>query len=349
MRKSLRWIKKLNYFSTFRFTTMENVTLKKIAEVLGLSISTVSRALKDHPDISQQTKLKVRELSNTLDYEPNANAINLRTRNNNIFGLMIPTANNSFYNSFLSALEFESRQKGYSLIIMQSSDDPEIEKNILKLFRQNRVAGVFACITPNTKELEAYKKMNDLSIPVVFYDKVPDMDSYRVSVDDESAAWTAIQELLNAGKKNILAIFGNKNMSITKNRMRAFNDVLLKNRGVACRFEHANNSEEATQIALRHFQADERPDAVFCMSDEILIGTMKAVQESTISYPDQIGIITISDGMIPNFYYPNITYVQTSGHKLGKKAFECMLARINEKDVEKINLVEAELFSGGSL
>lgn len=328
---------------------MENVTLKKISEVLGLSISTISRALKDHPDISQQTKIKVRELANTLDYEPNANAINLRTRNNNIFGLMIPTANNSFYNSFLSSLEFECRQKGYSLIIMQSSDDPEIEKNILKLFRQNRVAGVFACITPATREMDTYKKMDDLSIPVVFYDKVPEIESFRVSVDDAAAAWIAIQELLNAGKRNILALFGNKNMSITKNRMRAFKDVLLKTTGVNCQFEHANNTDEASIICKQYLSEEKKPDSIFCMSDEILIGTMKALQESGVSYPHDIGIITISDGVIPNFYFPNITYVETSGHKLGKKAFDCMMARISNTEIDKIHLVDAELFIGGSL
>ena len=328
---------------------MENVTLKKISEVLGLSISTVSRALKDHPDISQQTKLKVRELANTLDYEPNANAINLRTRNNHIFGLMIPSANNSFYNSFLSALEDDCRKNGYSLIIMQSGDDPEVEKSILRLYRQNRVAGIFACISPETKELDAFKKMDDLSIPVVFFDKIPDMDCYRVSVNDESAAVMAVTELLKLNKKNILAIFGNKNLSITKNRLKAFKETLQQHPSVQSNIEFANNNRDATEICFRQFQSGQQPDAVFCMSDEIMTGAMKALQQLQIPYPEKTGIITISDGTLPHLYYPEITYVETSGYKLGKIAFDCMMARVNNAPHAKNNLIEPLLFSGGSL
>jgi len=328
---------------------MENVTLKKISEVLGLSISTVSRALKDHPDISQQTKLKVRELANTLDYEPNANAINLRTRNNHIFGLMIPSANNSFYNSFLSALEDDCRKNGYSLIIMQSGDDPEVEKSILRLYRQNRVAGIFACLSPATKDLDAYKKMDDLSIPVVFFDKTPDMDCFRVSVDDETAAIMAVNELLLSRKKNILALFGNKNISITKNRLKAFKDALQKNAEVLAHIEYANNNVEAADICFRYFESTTQPDAVFCMSDEIMTGAMKALQKMQIPYPEKTGIITISDGSFPHLYYPEITYVETSGFKLGKKAFDCMMSRVKNLEHPKNNLVEPLLFKGASL
>ena len=106
---------------------MNNTTLKKISEILGLSISTISRALKDHPDISDKTKQRVVELATTLDYEPNANAINLRTSNSKLFGLIVPSISNGFYNSFISSVEEECRRNGYSLMILQSGDSPDIE------------------------------------------------------------------------------------------------------------------------------------------------------------------------------------------------------------------------------
>ena len=106
---------------------MNNATLKKISEMLGLSISTVSRALKNHPDISERTKQRVTELATALDYEPNTNAVQLRTSKNNLFGLIVPSISNFFYDSFVAAVEEECRKNNYSMIILQSGDDPTAE------------------------------------------------------------------------------------------------------------------------------------------------------------------------------------------------------------------------------
>jgi LacI family transcriptional regulator len=125
---------------------MTNTTLKLLAQQLQLSISTVSRALKDHPDISASTKAKVNALAQSLDYEPNAYAIQLRTQNSKILGVIVPAISNLFYDSFIAAVEEESRNNGYALMILQSSHNPENELDNLKIFRQNRVSGVFACL-----------------------------------------------------------------------------------------------------------------------------------------------------------------------------------------------------------
>ncbi len=125
---------------------MANATLKKIAQVLDISISTVSRALKNHPDISTSTKQKVMELAETLEYEPNAVAVNLRSKNTKVFGIMIPSITNNFYDSFIAAVEEEVKQLGYSLMILQSADNPDTEIENLKIYRQNRVSGVFVCL-----------------------------------------------------------------------------------------------------------------------------------------------------------------------------------------------------------
>ena len=120
---------------------MQQSTLKKLSEVLGISISTVSRALKDHPDISAATKKKVKELATALEYEPNSSAVQLRTRQSNILGILIPTINNFFYDSFISAVEEDARLHGYSVMIMQSRDSLEIETENLHLFRKNMAMG----------------------------------------------------------------------------------------------------------------------------------------------------------------------------------------------------------------
>ncbi len=341
----MRW---KNYLP--KSVNMANATLKKIAQVLDISISTVSRALKNHPDISQSTKQKVMELAETLEYEPNAVAVNLRSKNTKVFGIMIPSITNNFYDSFIAAVEEEVKHSGYSLMILQSADNPETETENLKIYRQNRVSGVFVCLSKETTNLDAFHKMKDAGIPVVFFDKVPDDDTYnRVCLADKDAAVMAAEALLKKNKKNILAIFGDTHMSITKRRLNAFQETLLINQEISLSIEYADTIEEAENIISSYFQLKNQPDAVFCMSDEILMGVMKSVQKLKIEVPQQTGIITLSDGFFPKLYYPEITYIETSGYRLGKLACERMMECVKGKEEAKEIYVNSRFVEGGSL
>ncbi len=329
---------------------MVTTTLKKISEALGVSVSTVSRALKNHPDISESTKKKIQELATILDYEPNANAINLRTKNTKVFGLMVPSITNFFYHSFISSVEEESRKNGYSVMILQTGNDPAMEIENLKICRQNRITGLFACISPDTYDIQQFLRMEDLEIPVIFFDKVPHVESCnRISVNDEAAAVLAAKTLLQKKKKDILAIFGNPNLSITKKRLQAFTELMNNDSSVKLKIEHASSSEEAEKITASYYKKKKIPDALFCMSDEILTGSMKAFLELKINYPANTGIVTMSNGFFPNLYYPEITYVETSGYKLGKLAYTRMLACINGSTFVQEMSVDPVLVSGKSL
>lgn len=329
---------------------MANATLKKIAQVLDISISTVSRALKNHPDISQTTKQKVMELAETLEYEPNAVAVNLRSKNTKVFGIMIPFITNNFYDSFIAAVEEEVKPAGYSLMILQSADDPAIEVENLKIYRQNRVSGVFVCLAKETNNLDAFHKMKDAGIPVVFFDKVPDDDTFnRVCLEDKEAAVMAAEALMKRNKKNILGIFGDTHMSITKRRLKGFRDALSENKNIKVTIEYAGKTEEAENITNRYFQLKKQPDAVFCMSDEILIGVMKTIQKLKIEVPQQASIITLSDGFFPTLYYPEIAYIETSGYRLGKLACERMMQCVQGKEEAKEIYVSSRFVDGGSL
>lgn len=328
---------------------MNNTTLKKISEILGLSISTISRALKDHPDISDKTKQRVIELAATLDYEPNANAINLRTSNSKLFGLIVPTIGNTFYNAFIAAVEEDCRKAGYSLMILQSGDDPAMEIANLKLCRQNRVTGLFVCITPETAGIEAFLKLKDIGVPVIFFDKVPeDPTCNKVCVADAASATLAANAIISKKKKKVLALFGNANLLITKKRLGAFKQTFD---------DHGNKTKVITDTAVSSLQAEEqlllhlkdKPDTVFCMSDEILMGVMKAIQRKNLQVPRDISVITISNGEIPKLYYPEITYVETSGSKLGKLAFSRMMVCLAGSTFIQNLTVDATLVEGGSL
>ena len=329
---------------------MENVTLKRIAEVLGLSISTVSRAIKNHPDISVNTKKRVNELAKFLDYEPNINAINLRAKKNRVLGLIVPTISGFFYDFFISAVEEECRANEYTLIILQSGDDPLIETNNLSICRQNRISGLFVCLAANTTSMAAFDKFSEADIPLVFFDKVPVGDDYnKVCIADESAATLAVDLLIKKNKKNILALFGNKSLSITRNRFEAFNKRIAKQKKVVYHFEHCSSSLEAKNITQQYFSKKDTPDAVFCMSDEILIGAMKSLNELNIEIPAKTSVIALSDGFLPKLYTPEITYIETSGYKLGKLAFTRMMNCLSGK-IEPVTLyTKTPLIEGRSL
>jgi LacI family transcriptional regulator len=305
---------------------MEVITLKRISQVLGLSISTVSRALKNHPDISQNTKTRVHELANSLDYEPNVNAISLRSKKNNLIGLIVPTISGFFYDSFISAVENECRKNGYTLMILQSGNDAEQEIESLKVCRQNRVTGLFVCLSTKTNSMDAFIKVKDADIPLVFFDKVPNEPNFnKVSIDDVAASEFAANLILQKKHKDILAIFGNENLSITKTRYNTFNEVCKKVKGIAVDNKYCSTSEEAREVVKKIFIKKKRPTAIFCMSDEILIGVVKSIQELKIAIPNEVAIVAMSDGMLPKMITPEITYVETSGYKLGLLAFEQML------------------------
>lgn len=329
---------------------MTNTTLKKIAETLGISISTVSRALKKHPDISEQTRQKVIELAETLDYEPNANAVHLRTRNSRLLGILVPTVANHFYESFIASLEEEGRKQGYSVMILQSGNRPEVEMENLKLFRQNRVSGLFAAITAHTEDLSGFEKFAELETPVVFFDVVPAKAGlHTVCMADEQAARMAAEHILRKKKKKVLALFGDAHLSITRKRLDAFTQSFRqKKNNTVLLTQSAGSSGMARQLTDTALQQTDPPDTIFCMSDEILIGVMKALQEHNIKIPEQVAVIAISNGFIPKLFHPEITYVETSGEKLGRLAFAQMMNCVQKLGQSPESILEAALVEGGS-
>jgi len=331
--------------------TMSEVTLKKLADVLNLSISTVSRSLKNHPDVSDETKRKVNELAALLEYEPNTYAINLRTNNSKEFGIIVPGIANDFYQSFIGSIEKEARLNGYSLIILQSGDDPAVELESLRRCKQHRMAGVFVSITSKTTDISNFLKLSEQHIPVIFFDIVPPYEACnKVCIDDTMAATMAAEALIARQKKKILAIFGKAQLSITQKRLQAFQSMFSKyGSGTELNICFADSTGDAFGKVMDHLHTPGNTDAVFCMSDEILIGAMRALQTLGLRTPDDIGILAISEGFIPTFYYPQVTYVETSGSKLAKVAFLRMLACLAGSTYAQELKIESVLVEGGSL
>ena len=330
---------------------MQQSTLKRLSEVLGISISTVSRALKNHPDISEKTKIKVKELAIALEYEPNNYAVQLRTRQSNVLGILVPCIDNFFYDTFIAAVEEDARFHGYSVLIMQSRDKVEIETSNLHLFRKNMVMGLFAAVSIETEDIAPFRKLDEMKIPVVFFDRVPEQDGYhKVCLADETAARIAAEAIIEKKKKNVLGLFGHPHLSISRIRCASFKETFeKKSPETKLTIEFPETITESKRVTLNALKDKNPPDAIFCMGDQILIGTMYAIHELKLRVPEDISIISISNGLMPTMYDPKITYVETSGSKLGKLAFAQMLASLkNELPPEEV-ILESILVEGGSL
>jgi LacI family transcriptional regulator len=330
----------------------KRATLKNISRILNMSISTVSRALKNHPDISEETKKKVQEAANMLDYEPNTFAINLRTDKRNLIGVIIPSISNFFYQSFITAMEEDAKKNDFSLLILQSSDIPETELENLRICRANRVAAVFVSISPFTKDISAFLKLSQTNTLIIFFDKVPPYEAFdKVCIDDEGAANIAAEEIIKKQKGKVLGIFGNPELSITQKRIAAFQDTFKSNNRITdLAVTHASSTIEAKQEVMKCFSKKLKPAIVFCMSDEILAGAMKAFQLLKLKIPDDVKVITISnDGFIPKLFEPEITYVETSGYGLGKLCFKRMMDHASGKTFIQEVLQPARLVAGASI
>lgn len=330
---------------------MQQSTLKKLSEALGISISTVSRALKDHPDISAATKLKVKELAAAMEYEPNSYAVQLRTRQSNVLGLLVPSIDNFFYDSFIAAVEDEARKVGYSVLIMQSRDNVEIETANLNIFRKNMAMGVFATVSIATEDMAPFHKLEDLKIPVVFFDRVPEEKGFHtVCLSDADAARLAAEAIIEKKKQNVLALFGHPHLSISRVRSKTFVDTFkqqLPSANITLHFPE--QPEPSYELAINALQSTNPPDVIFCMGDLILIGVMRAIHQLNLKVPEDVAVISISNGFIPTMYNPVITYVETSGYKLGKLSFSQMLGRLKGEEVSENVCVESILVKGGSL
>jgi LacI family transcriptional regulator len=264
---------------------------------------------------------------------------------------MVPSLDNFFYDSFTVAVEEEARSKGYSVMIMQSGESKDIETANLKLLKNNRIAGVFVSITGETEDLNPFLKLQEKKVPVIFFDRVPDFEQCnKICLADRAAATMAADALIDKQKKHVLALFGHPKLTISQKRYAAFNET-FKSRSPATQIDNhfPLTIAEAKSFTLEALENKKKPDAIFCMGDLILIGVMHAVHEKGLRVPEDVAIISISNGLIPTLYNPHVTFVETSGYKLGKLAFKRMIDCLSGSTFMQELTVDSILVEGGSL
>ena len=328
---------------------MKRSTIKDVASRLGVNPSTVSRALKDHPDIGLALREEIKRVAAEMRYVPNQMAVQLRQRQRHLVGLVIPEMTMFFYPSVIRGIEEVLEPRGYQLVMLPSNESPVREAQNLKFCGENQLAGVLISFTRHTLPADGLTLLSDLDMPVVVFDKsLPELPFDSVILEDEDAARRATQFLIDSGCKRIGGLFGSPNLLITQKRLQGFRKALEKSDlpFVESLVRFAGNASEADLCVREMMDLDDAPDAVFMMSDEIVMGAYPAILRSGVNIPRDCSVICISDGFIPGCYYPGISYLHHDGAGIGREA-ALRLVSLIESDQSAVlplhRMVNAEL------
>lgn len=331
------------------------IRIVDIAKLLGLSKSTVSRALKDHPDISRATKDSVKKVAEGLHYKPNMVASSLRHKKSKIIGLIVPQISYFFFPSVINGIEEIVHSKGYNLLILQSNESYEREVENLDILIANNVEGILVSVSQKTKNFDHFEKIIQMDLPVVFFDRVvKDMDADIVLVDDITASYNAVNHLLETGRKRIAICIGNLNLLICTNRLQGYK-MALQEKGLPINEEliiSCETPEEAEQETLRLLEMKNPPDSIFAISDLTMTGVMRGIHRKNMQVPKEISIIGFCEKPFRDMYNPPLSAIEPMGFEIGRKSAEILFEHINKEPYARgepqVIYLDGKLVIGGS-
>ena len=319
------------------------VTIKDIARELGISPSTVSRALKDHPDISAETKKAVNELADRLNYQPNIVALSLRQKKTNTIGVIIPEIVNTFFSTVISGIEDVAYEAGYNVILAQSNESYQREVTDMKALFNSRVDGMLLSLSRETTNFDHIESIISKGVPIVLYDRFysnPNMS--KVVVDDYVGAKEAVLHLIEQGCKRIAHLEGAPNLIISKDRLRGYQDALSESNleiretyTIVC----PNNSfEEGQRAAQKLLALPHPPDAIFASNDPMAMGAILAIKEKGLSIPADVAVVGFSNYFFAQITDPSLTSVDQPGFEMGQEAARLLIRQIEAKDKDQEDL-----------
>lgn len=318
------------------------ITIKDIARALNVSVSTVSRALKNNPDISKETRQMVNDYARQHNYKPNVMAANLRSSRSNIIGVIVPQLVHHFFSCVLSGIERKASAAGYTILVAQSTERYEEEVQIVRRFQEARVCGVIASLAKQTSRYDHYQDLLDTGIPVVFYDRIcTGVKTERVVVDDYVGAFAAVEYLIQTGCKRICFFGADPHLEITKNRRNGYLDALRRynipidnSLIIMC-----DTRQKAMALTPDLLESPQRPDAFFAINDETAAGILYACKMAGVKVPQEVSICGFTDGMIAQSTDPKLTTVEQHGDEVGASAFAILqekLERLSGKPDEEV-------------
>lgn len=330
----------------------ENITIKDIARELGISPSTVSRALKDHPDISKATRDAVNELAARWNYRPNPIALSLKSGSSKTIGVIIPDVVHYFFSTVISGIEDVVYQRDYNMILCQSNEMWEHEVKNIRTLLASRVDGILASVAKSTTVFDHYRSILEKDIPLVFFDRaVEELDTDIVVIDDEEGAYKAVIHLLRTGKKRIVHLSGPPNLAIARNRLngylRAMKEYRLKPSDddiVRC-----DDIESAEKIVPMQLRRKPRPDAFFAVNDLTAAQTLMIVKKHGLKLPEDIAVVGFTNSQIATLTDPGLTSVDQKGYEMGQVAAQLLLDRIEKpKSPRQVRIITSALVIRGS-
>lgn len=330
------------------------VTIKDIAEKLNVSPSTVSRSLKDHPDISVKTRNAVKELAKLLGYKPNLIALNLKNSRTNTIGLLVPEIEHHFFSSIINGIEEIAYQNNFNVLIVQSNESYLREVLNTQTLLGNRVDGMLVSFSKETKDFSHFQQLIDNEIPLVFYDRaVDELQADVVVVDDYSGAHDAVTHLINKGCKRVAFYSAPQHLLIGKDRLQGYIDAIRHNN---MEFDKdlvysCDTFESAVKISQSILRKIDRPDGVFAVNDLTAVGVMKAAKKLGLKIPEELKIVGFENSNKASICEPELTSVDQFGYNLGKKAMNILLDRIrsNTSKYEPIrHVIKTKLIVRGS-
>jgi LacI family transcriptional regulator len=313
------------------------VTIKDLAKRMNLSVSTISRALHNHPSIGAETTREVWQLAKQLGYFPNSVASNLRRRKTNMIGVIVPRIDITFHSYVISGVEEIAYKMGYNVTIYQSRDSLEREIAITSILQTNMVAGIIACLALETQNCSHFSRFNSLRVPLVFYDRVSnDLEASKVIIDDFDAASRVTQHLIDTGCRKIAHIAGCQTTSIFASRLEGYKAALLRNNlafDPAMVYCTSNLTyEEGAKGARKLLKLPELPDGIFCANDYTAIGAIQAIKKANLKIPDDIAVAGFSNYPVSTIIEPALTTIDDRAFEMGKTAARMLIRQIEERD-----------------
>ena len=317
--------------------TTPRITIKDLAGKMNFSVSTISRALHNHPSIGKKTTREVQKLAKELGYFPNAVASNLRKNRTHSIGVIVPRIDIHFHSLAISGIEEVAYKKGYAVTIYQSKDSLDREISITNILQTNMVDGIIICLGLETKDCSHFYRFKELGIPMVFYDRVSnDFDASKVIINDFEAAFKATEHLVMNGCTKIAHIAGCQNTNIFKSRLEGYNAALIKHNITVeeslIEYTDDLSYEEGVKCAKKLLSGKIIPDGIFCANDYTAISAIQVFTKAGFHVPNDIAIVGFSNYPISKIVEPTLTTIDDRAFEMGQTATKLLIRQINEKD-----------------
>ena len=314
-------------------TGKRRTSLKDLAKELGVSIATVSRALRSSPEIGAEMQEKVKALAKKLNYRPNPFAQSLRKEAPRVIGVVVPNLVTHYYAAVLDGIEDEARKSGYSVISANTHEDSETEVRAIDNFISLHVEGIIACLSQNTTDYTHFEEISDMGIPMVFFGRTCLQDKFScVMANGDVAAQEATQHLIDTGSRRIAFVGGPNHLDMVRRRKHGYLEALRENRIpidrelVVCEKIDYDWALEAT---IRLLEKENRPDAILAFNDIITFAAFTAIKQKGLRIPDDVALIGFTDDVHAKYVTPRMSAIEDQSYEMGKVSCQLLLKNIN--------------------